>query len=91
MTDRELPERLDKNYAPRKRRLADALQGGARRADRPIRSEGGLCAICHRKEHGGGLVPYELRDGHELLVGHRCAEYLDYLASHPEYADQYSK
>jgi len=70
MSEPELLECLEKNYSARKRRLVDAVQDGARRTDRPLQFGDETCAICKLKEHGGGLVVYELRNGQELLVGH---------------------
>lgn len=89
MIAQKLRDCLDKNYQKRKRRLREAIENGAQRTDKPLRSNGEGCAMCNRKEHGGGLVTYLLRDGQELLVGQTCAEYLDYLAAHPDYAGQY--
>jgi hypothetical protein len=89
MTEQEIIECLEKNYKPRRRRLCDALRDEAQRTDQPLNSNKGRCAICTLKEHGGGLVPYRLRDGQELLLGHRCAQYLEYLIAHPEYARHY--
>ncbi len=90
-TERELLDCLEKNYKTRIRRLNYAVQDGARRTDMPLRSNGERCAICTLKERGGGLFTYALRDGQELLVGHTCAEYLDYLLSHPEYIRPFRK
>ena len=44
--------------------------------------------ICRQPEWGRGLLVYEQRDGSELLIGRRCAEYLDYLLSHRDRARQ---
>jgi hypothetical protein len=86
MTDQQILNCLEKNYKIRKRRLADALQDGARLANLPVRSIGEPCAICTFVERGGGLFTYHLRNGDELLLGHRCAEYLNYLIAHPDHA-----
>lgn len=85
-TERQL---LEKNYRIRKRRLRAAFEEGAHRVDRQLQYDRATCAICQLREHGGGLLTYELRDGQELLVGHRCSEYLEYLLSHPDYAHEY--
>jgi hypothetical protein len=86
MTSREIETRIRKNYAIRNRRLAAALQNQARPTEAPTRSVGEKCAICRRKERGGGLLIYRLRDGQELALGRLCALYLNYLASHPQAA-----
>jgi hypothetical protein len=92
MTEQELLECLEKNYKVRKRRLADAfLRDGARRIDRPLQFDGEKCAICNQPEHGGGLVIYQLQNGGNLRVGHRCAEYLEYLRNNPAYARDYAR
>jgi hypothetical protein len=90
MSEQELLECLEKNYKVRKRRLVCAVQDGARRTDR-LHSGGETCAVCNLREHGGGLVIYQLQNGQELLVGHRCAEYLDYLIAHPAYVHNYAR
>lgn len=89
MNETELLACLEKNYKIRKRRLTNAIRDGAERSARPLRTTGEACAICLLKEHGGGLLVYQLRDGQELLVGHKCADYIDYLVSHPDYARDY--
>ena len=38
-------------------------------------------AICRRAEHGGGLFIYQSRDGSEIILGERCASFLDYIAT----------
>jgi hypothetical protein len=86
MTEPEIVACLEKNYKPRRRQLALALHDGARRTDSALRTGGECCVICGRRETGGGLIVYRLRDGQDLLLGHRCAEYLDYLIEHPEFA-----
>ena len=86
MTDAEIEAGIRKNYAVRNRRLAGAIEDGARRVeDRPL-PEGCRCAICQRQEHGGGLFAYQQHDGQRLLVGERCSHYLGYLIAHSDRA-----
>jgi hypothetical protein len=80
----ELERRLSR-YRSRRQRLSHAIHNEPVRTNE-LRS-GGICAICTRDERTGGLIVYRLRGGSELLVGHRCAEYLDYLLAHPGKAD----
>jgi len=77
------PQQIRKNYNVRNQRLSEALRNGATRTDGPDRRHKRKCDICRRAEFGGGLFVYHLRDGSELLVGERCAGYLDYLTAHP--------
>ena len=77
------PNQIRKNYNVRNQRLSEALRNGATRTDEPARRHKGKCNICRRAEFGGGLSVFHLRDGSELLVGERCAGYLDYLIAHP--------
>jgi hypothetical protein len=87
MTDAQIEALIRKNYPVRNRRLAGAIEDGARRLeDRPL-PEGCRCAICQRRERGGGLFPYQRRDGQRLLVGERCALYLGYLTARPDRAN----
>jgi len=69
-------------YKARRLRLHDAWRDGAVRTSKPLQQRE-RCCICLRPEHGGGLFIYQNRDGSERLFGHRCADYLDYLAAHP--------
>lgn len=80
MTALEIERNLRKNYRSRNRRLLVAMQDGASCTNQ-IRISGEKCSICNRSEHGGGLFTYRMRDGSGLLVGHRCAEYLDHLGA----------
>jgi hypothetical protein len=91
MIEQDLVECLEKNYKVRKQRLADALRGGARRTDRPLQFDGEKCTICNQPEHGGGLLIYQLQNGDNLPVGHRCAEYLEYLRNNSAYARNYAR
>lgn len=83
MTNTEIEHLISKQYSPRKRRLRNALSDGAIRTPNPVESHGDRCAICTRAEHGGGLFTYQSRDGSEMLLGERCAGFLDYLIANP--------
>lgn len=83
MTDVEIEAGIRKNYRVRKQRLLEAVQSEVVRTPEAPRSRGETCAMCCLKEHGGGLFLYRQRDGQELVVGKRCAQYLDYLRAHP--------
>jgi hypothetical protein len=39
--------------------------------------------ICKRKERSGGLFHFEQRNGQLLLLGERCAQYLNHLLGNP--------
>jgi hypothetical protein len=81
MTDNETERRI-LAYKPRRARISAVYFDGPRRTgSRQTRGE--RCAICNRKEHGGGLAVFRLRDGNQVLVGGRCADFLDYLIAHP--------
>jgi hypothetical protein len=80
------PQQIRKNYKIRNQRLSDALRDGATRINPTAPTRGGKCAICRRAELGGGLLVYRRRDGSELPVGERCADYMDYLIVHPHQA-----
>lgn len=82
MTDSEIERRVTA-YKIRKARFAKAIDDGAIRGSRPHRAHGERCAMCNREEHVGGLCSFQLRDGNEMVVGGRCAEFLDYLIAHP--------
>lgn len=82
MTNAEIEAGIRKNYPVRNKWLLAALQDGATRTRDAPRVQGEPCAICRRREHGGGLFPFRQRDGQELLLGERCALFLDYLMSH---------
>ncbi len=79
-------ERRIRQYAPRKRRLREAIEDNAARLGERKQKTKQRCAICTRIEDGGGLLCYKLRDGQELLVGDRCATYLDCLIADPKWA-----
>jgi len=82
MSEQELLARLENVPNDRRRRMVGAVQNGATRSD-GLRVGGERCAFCNKKERGGGLRIYHLRNGEELLVGHpRCTDYLEYLISH---------
>jgi hypothetical protein len=78
----EIVSLIRRQYKPRKDRLKAAVNDGATRTSKPLKSLGEKCAICTRAEHGGGLLTYQKRDGSELLVGSRCARFVDYLNLH---------
>jgi hypothetical protein len=82
MTDSEIERRITK-YKTRKSRFVKAIDDGAIRGNMPYRAHGGRCAMCNREDHVGGLCSFQLRDGNEMVVGRRCAEFLDYLIAHP--------
>jgi hypothetical protein len=88
MTDAQIEAGIRKNYPVRNRRLAGAIEDGARRVEDQPLPERSRCAICQRQEHGGGLFAYQQRDGQALLVGERCALYLGYLIAHPDQAPE---
>jgi hypothetical protein len=83
MTNSETEKGIRKNYRVRNQRLADALRNDATRVHGRPRVRVQKCSICHRKEDGGGLIPYRQRDGEELFIGDRCAHYLEYLTAQP--------
>jgi len=80
-------ERRISRYKSRKRRLSYGLENQAVRTEET--RNGGVCDICVRQERSGGLIVFRLRDGSELLAGHRCAEYLDHLSSLPRVRADY--
>jgi hypothetical protein len=84
-------ERRIRHYGVRKGRLLHAIQDGAVRVEGRHPSAREQCGICTRRENGGGLVRYLLRDGQELITGDRCAEYLDYLLADPRHAREVLK
>jgi hypothetical protein len=73
------------------RRLCDALNDEAQRTNAPLRFTRERCTLCTRQEKRGGLFTYRRRDGQELLVGHWCADYLDYLNRNPQYAHEFCR
>jgi hypothetical protein len=81
MTDSEIERRIVA-YKPRKAKFASAFFNGATRTGN-MRASGERCEMCDRKEHGGGLSVFRLRDGDEMLAGGRCGVYVDYLIAHP--------
>jgi len=85
MTNAEIEHLILKQYSPRKRTLKTVLSNGARRTPR-VESRGDRCVICTRAEHGGGLSIYRCRDGSEILLGKRCAGFLDHLIANPNRA-----
>jgi hypothetical protein len=96
MTDQETLEHLEtirtiRGQRKRWRRLCDSLRNEAQRTNQPLQSNRERCALCTQPERSRGLFTYRQRDGQELLVGHRCAEYLDYFARHPQYARDYCR
>jgi len=82
MTRREIERKLTRNYDCRNRALVAAVADGARRTD-AVRSRREKCMFCNRRENGGGIRVYTLRDGSEVAAGARCSEYLDYLLANP--------
>jgi hypothetical protein len=83
MTNTEIERLISKQYRPRKHRLKNALDDAATCVSRTTQSHGDRCAICARAEHGGGLLSYKNREGSEILLGKRCASFLDYLTDNP--------
>jgi hypothetical protein len=81
MTSAEMEHLIGKQPKARRDRLKDALLDGVARSSNPAQF-GESCAICTRKEHGGGLAVFRRRDGSTILVGERCAQMLDYLIAH---------
>jgi hypothetical protein len=78
----EIETKLRRNYDCRNRTLFAAVADGAKRTD-AVQSKRGKCTFCNRRENGGGLRVYTLRDGSEVFAGGRCSEYLDFLLANP--------
>jgi hypothetical protein len=82
LTGPEIEKMLRRNYECRNRTLFAAVAEGAKRTD-ALRTRREKCTFCNRRENGGGLRVYTLRDGSEVAAGGRCSEYLDYLIVNP--------
>ncbi len=82
MTNAEIERRIQ-HFRVRKGRLSRAIQDGAVRVPGRRAAAREQCDMCKRREGGGGLVCYRLRDGQDLIVGDRCAMYIDYLTKNP--------
>jgi len=67
MSEQEMLARLENIPNNRRQRMVGAVQDGARRTEE-LRFVGEKCAFCNKKERGGGLRIYHLRNGEELLV-----------------------
>lgn len=94
MTDQETFEHLETIRTirgKRWRRLCDALNDEPQRTNLPLRFNRERCALCTRNEKSHGLFTYRRRNGQEFLVGHRCAEYLDYFNRNPQYARDFCR
>jgi hypothetical protein len=82
MTGPEIEKMLRRNYKCRNDLLFAAVADGAKRTG-TIRARREKCTFCKRRENGGGLRVYTLRDGSEVAAGGRCSEYLDHLIANP--------
>jgi hypothetical protein len=82
MTNNEMERRITA-YRPRKAMFAKAFLDGATLLESNPGVHGGRCEFCSRKEDGGGLLTYRLRCGDLIFAGGRCAQFMDYLNSHP--------
>jgi hypothetical protein len=82
MNGPEIEQKLMRNYDCRNRSLFEAVAHGAKRTEAILKRRA-RCAFCNRRENGGGLRVYTLRDGSEVAAGGRCSEYLDHLIANP--------
>jgi hypothetical protein len=88
MTGPEIEAKLRRNFTCRNHLLCAAVADGAKRTDAML-TRRSKCTFCNRRENGGGLRIYILRDGSEVAAGGRCSEYLDYLIVTPSAVRRY--